>query len=109
MEVEFDDPKFQALVSSDRRMQKELGERRGKLVKRRLAALRAVDCVADLRNVAGNWHLLSTDRSEQWAADLDQPYRLVIRPTPPVPRLADGGVDWPEVSSVTVVEITDYH
>jgi hypothetical protein len=45
----------------------------------------------------------------QWSADLEQPLRLIIRATPPVPRTATGGVDWALVERATVVEIVDYH
>ena len=46
---------------------------------------------------------------EQWAAHLEHPKRIVIRPTPPALRKPDGRIDWAEVRRVTVVEFVDYH
>ncbi|MHB0927650.1 MAG: hypothetical protein ACYC3W_01825 [Candidatus Nanopelagicales bacterium] len=109
MEVEFDDPKLSKLFSSDRNLQREMGKPRASLLRRRLAELAIANSMDDLRGMLGNWHPLSADRHEEWSASLDQPYRLVVRPTPPVPRLADGGVDWRSVIGVTVVEVVNYH
>lgn len=109
MEVEFDDPKLAKLFASERKLQREMGQRRATLLRRRLAELVIAASMDDLRSTLGNWHALSADRHEQWSGSLDQPYRLVVRPTSPVPRLADGGVDWRSVTRVTVVAIVDYH
>jgi len=44
------------------------------------------------------------------AVDLVHPRRLVVEPAhDPVPTKADGGLDWPEVKRIVIVEIVDYH
>jgi hypothetical protein len=44
------------------------------------------------------------------AIDLNQPHRLILEVADdPVPILPDGGLDWKNVRSITVLEIRDYH
>lgn len=109
MEVSFGDSKLQSIVENDRSLKKEYGEKNARRIMDRVNALRAVDNVTDLAPLPGRWHELSSNRKGQWAGDLDHPKRIVIRPTPPVPKKPDGGIDWHEVRRVTVVEIVDYH
>ena len=109
MKVEFDDPKLRRMAEDERKLVRRFGSGCAKRVRQRLVHLRAVDNVLDLKELPGKWHALEADRSEQWSADLEQPLRLIIRATPPVPRTATGGVDWALVERVTVVEIVDYH
>ena len=55
-------------------------------------------------------HMLRGDRMGQYAVDLVHPYRLIFEPNhDPVPRLPDGGVNLDEVTSITVIEVLDYH
>lgn len=110
VEFEFDDAKLQKICETEKHLVRKLGPQRAKKVQTRLTALRSVAVVSDLwPPYPGGWHVLGADRPEQVAADLDGPYRLVIRPTEPVPRDAHGGVDWDSVRTVSVVEITNYH
>lgn len=109
MELEFDDPKLQKVCETERQMVRTLGPARAKKLSQRLSTLRSLDVVESLWNLPGHWHPLQADRLGQFAAYLDQPYRLVLRPTPPVPRNEHGGVDWSQVSAITVVEIINYH
>lgn len=82
MEVEFDDPKLQRVAEDSKRLVRQYGA---------IGAKR------------------THNRPAQWAADLEHPKRIVIRPTPPAPRKPDGRIDWAEVRRVTVVEFVDYH
>jgi plasmid maintenance system killer protein len=109
MEVEFDDPKLQRVAEDSKKLVRQYGAIGAKRIQNRLAQLRAVGNVTDLKALTGNWHGLEADRSEQWAADLEHPKRIIIRPTPPAPRKPDGRIDWAEVRRVTVVEFVDYH
>lgn len=46
----------------------------------------------------------------QLAVDLKHPQRLIFQPDDdPVPRKADGGLDWSLVTRVMILEIVDYH
>jgi len=109
MEVEFDDSALQKFAENERKLIRKYGEKCAKKLMRRLNDLRAVDCVPELSRLPGRWHELSADRAGQWASDLEHPLRLIVRPTPPIPRRGDGGIVWREVVRVTVVEIDDYH
>ena len=110
MEFEFDDAKLKKICESERQLVRAHGPQRAKKIQARLAAISSVAVVQDLwPPYPGRWHVLSADRSEQFSADLDHPYRLIARPTEPVPRDGQGGVDWGSVGAVTIVEIADYH
>ena len=55
-------------------------------------------------------HQLSGDRDEQFAVDLVQPGRLVFEANhEPIPRKEDGGIDTEQVTSITILDVVDYH
>lgn len=85
------------------------GEERWHVLRRRLAALLYAPTLADLENSPGRCHALTADRAGQFAMNLDGPQRLVFEPSPPTPRLPDGGIDRHAVVSVIVIEIANYH
>ncbi len=106
MDITFDDAKLQRVVESSKLMQRKFGTKCASRLKNRMVSLRAAESVADL---PGNWHELKGDRSGQWAADLEHPKRLIIRPRKPFPSKEPIGIDWTEVREVVVVEVVDYH
>ncbi len=86
------------------------GEQRAKLIRRRLDAIRAAVVLEDLRNVPGRLHELMGKRKGQLSLDLDGPYRLIFIPDHnPVPKKADGGMDWSQITAVLIVGIEDTH
>ena len=103
------DLELQKCCESEKQLVRKYGAKAAKKLQARLNALRSLDVVADVWLLPGRWHVLTADRAEQFAADLDHPHRLIVRPTPPVPRLPDDGIDWTQVRAVTVVEVIDYH
>lgn len=109
MDLEFDDAKLQKCCQTDKQMVRAYGPKSAKKLQARLNALRSLEVVADLWDLPGRWHVLTADRAGHFAADLDHPYRLIVRPTPPVPRMPDDSIDWTRVRAVTVVEVFDYH
>lgn len=111
MEISFRTPKLAKLCNSKKEMQKRLGAERANRLAQRLQELRAVDSLDDLRTLPGaRCHELTGDRKGQLAADIGHPQRLVLRPTEnPPPAKPDGGLDWTAVTSVTVLDIVDYH
>ena len=55
-------------------------------------------------------HQLVADRDEQISLDLGHPRRLIVDVNhDPVPRLADGGLDWETITAIRILEITDTH
>ncbi|MFL0177039.1 hypothetical protein A5630_19450 [Mycolicibacterium mucogenicum] len=97
------------LTASARVMQRDLGALRARKLAVRLAALRAVDFAVDLLPLPGRWHVLAGNWKGHMSADLDHPYRLLVRPREPAPLTGDGGIDWTATTAMTVVGIVDTH
>ena len=55
-------------------------------------------------------HQLSGVRDEQFAVDLVHPKRLVFKVNhKPPQRRDDGGIDLEQVTSITILDLVDYH
>lgn len=110
MNIIFYDRELAKCVNEYRLLVREYGERRAKIIRRRLSELAAATVLDDLRNLpAARCHELRGNRRGQLAVDLDHPYRLIFEPKPPPPRKEDGGLDWQRVTEIVVLEITNYH
>jgi proteic killer suppression protein len=109
VEVDFADRALERLSASSAAMTREFGALRARRLSVRLAALRAVDYAVDLLPLPGRWHVLTGDWKGHMSGDLDQPYRLLVRPQEPAPLAEDGGVDWNATKAMTVVGILDTH
>lgn len=109
MDIAFDDRRLARIIEAEDKLRRKYGQASVTKIKIRFAALQAARNFIELSALPGNWHPLTADRAGQWAADVGHPLRLIVRPTPPVPTLADGGVNWALADRVTVVEIIDYH
>ena len=90
---------------------KKFGERRAGLIKTRLADLRALECLEHVRYLpAHRCHELTGDLKGSLAVDLDHPYRLIFEAAnDPIPKKADGGLDWEHVTVIKVTGVRDYH
>ena len=109
VEVTFATTQLQKTMSSASALSRRYGDAGARKIRIRLSQLEAADSMADLRVLPGHWHELTGDRSGYVAADLHQPFRLIIRPAEPIARTDDGGLDWHKVHSVVITDITDYH
>lgn len=110
MVISFDDGKFAREVNDSRQLVRTYGERRAKLIRRRLDEMRAADSLADLRSLPGpRCHELRGDRKGQLSVDLDHPYRLLFMAAAPVPYRDDGGLDWTRVEAVIILGVEDTH
>lgn len=108
MEISFADAKLESVCKDSRLATKVLGAQSAKKLQLRLAELFAAESAKEL--IAGRPHPLAHDRVGQFAVDLHGGYRLIFKPaTQPPPRLPDGGIDWSNVSEITIIEIGDYH
>jgi proteic killer suppression protein len=110
VKLTFKDKKLARLVNDDRKMLKELGSIRAKILRRRLTQLLTVKTLEEVRNLPGNYHELKDNRKGQWACDLDQPYRLIFTPQErPIPLNEDGQYIWIEITAIEIIEIINYH
>ena len=110
MEITFEDKTLKRASWDERECRKEMGKVRGELFLIRLNALCAATTLEDVRHMPGHFHELTGNRKGQWACSLDQPYRLVFRPSEnPIPTDENGCYDWSEIRGVVIEEITNYH
>lgn len=110
MEVLFRTAKFAKTCSSLSSLTRKYGPRMANVIARRLTELDAATALSDIRALPqARAHELTGDRDEQISLDLVHPHRLILTANEPVPRLADGGLDWDGITSVVVVEIVDTH
>ena len=101
--------KLRKSLASPREIAIIYGIRVGKKITERLAQIRHAESLAELRNTSGHCHELTGNRKGQLAINLAHPYRLIFAPSPPIPTLADGGLDWKKVTAIRIIAIIDYH
>jgi proteic killer suppression protein len=110
MEVVFKTDRLRRDCCDSARMQAQWGERRAKVLRRRLDQIAAVGTLADLRLVHSGTHELKGDRAGQISLDLDGAQRLIVEPAEdPPPRKPDGGLDWQRITAVRVLAVEDTH
>jgi proteic killer suppression protein len=110
MKITFHDKKIEKEAKDYNRCRKELGDKRAKLLMRRLNDLYVSETLEDVRHLPGRYHELTGDRKGQWACDLDQPYRLIFEPhEDPIPTDKEGKFIWVEIKGVEIMEIKNYH
>jgi len=110
MEITISDKKLSKVINDDRKLKKEYGEVRAKIIKKRLEDLEDALTLEDVRDLPGRYHELVGDRKGEWACDLGHPYRMIFIPhEDPIPTDEHGRYIWIEIKGVEVTEITDYH
>ena len=111
MEIRFHSRKVQKLCNSEKEMRKKIGPRVAEKLKQRLSELNAAVTLEHMKRIpAARCHELGQDRKGQLAVDLVHPMRLIFEPDHnPIPRKADGGLDWTKVTAIVIREVVDYH
>lgn len=113
MEIRFRPARLQKTFSEGRRLVAEHGERRARVIMRRMQELRAATTLADLwppYSGPARCHELTGNRAGQLSLDLDHPYRLIFMPDhDPPPTRPEGGLDWSGVTSVVILGVEDTH
>lgn len=108
MKILFGNKKIRELCEQQRVAEKRLGALCARKLRVRLSDIEASSRVTDL--VAGNPHPLKGDRYGQFALDLSGGWRLVFSPAnDPCPTKDDGGINWAQVTIVSIEFIGDYH
>lgn len=108
IDIAWTDRKLAKLTSTDAGGRRRFGEPRWSVIKRRLKVLQNAATLAETRGVGG-MHPLTADRAGTYAMKLDGAYRLVFRPSDPVPLADDGSIDEGAVTAITIEEIVNYH
>ena len=113
MDISFKSTKLEKEFNEGKWLKKVHGELRAKKIGIRLTELRAAISLHDLGppyDGPGRCHELKGERKGQLSVDLDHPYRLIFMPNhKPVPRKADGGLDWKQVTAIIITGIEDTH
>jgi proteic killer suppression protein len=110
IDISWADRKLEKACSAEASGMRRWGADQWKILKRRLASLRASQALKDMAGVPGHCHRLTEDRRGAYAITLNGPYRLIFEPDhEPLPLMADGLVDEALVTRVRVLEVVDYH
>ena len=114
MNISFKNRKVEKSFNEGKQLQKTHGTLRAKKVRLRMKALKAANSLRDFwppKSGPERCHELTEGkRAGQLSMDLDHPYRLVFVPDhDPVPTLADGGLDWSQVTAVMILGVEDTH
>ena len=108
MKILFGNKKVRELCEQRRVAERKLGALCARKLRARLSDIEASSRVTDL--VAGNPHPLKGNRHGQFALDLSGGWRLVFSAAnDPCPIKDDGGINWAQVTIVSIEFIGDYH
>lgn len=98
------------MFSSAKELNKVYGQKRAKVLMKRIGQLSAADNLEQLRNAPGRCHLLKGNLAHSFSLDLDGPYRLLFESTAePPPLMDDGSLDWNKITDVRILEVRDTH
>ncbi len=111
MNIAFRTRKLEKTFNEAVGLRKTYGERTAKVIMMRMAVLKAARNLSSVpATPPERRHLLRGNRDEQFAVDLVHPQRLVFEANhAPLPRRADGGIDIERVTSITILDVIDYH
>ena len=111
MDITFINKKLEKLLSTQKELMRTYGPDNGKRIALRLQNIADASNLAELAKLPQTRaHELSGDRDEQISVDVKHPYRLLLAVDhDETPRKEDGGLDWPRITKVKVLEVADTH
>lgn len=110
MEIGFASKKLEKVLNSEAAIKKEYGDVNGCKIMRRMEVLNAAPSLSHVpRTPPERCHQLKGDRDEDFAVDIQHPFRLLFQIPEPIPRKPDGGIDLSAVTRIVIVGIEDYH
>ena len=110
MKITYANSRIEKTCTDEKRAKKELGQIGAKILLTRINQLESEPNLEKLRFFPGNFHELTGDRWGQLSVSLEGLKRLIFEPNhDPQPTKPDGGLNWSAVTSVTIIEIVDYH
>ncbi|PSR51885.1 killer suppression protein HigA [Adhaeribacter arboris] len=111
MNISYKNNKLSKTVTSPKDILKNYGTR-AKLVNQRIEELKAASTLEVMRTLPrANCHELSGNRKGEFAVDISANHRIIFEPNHnPVPQKEDGGINWAEITDITILAIgEDYH
>ena len=110
MDLFFQNSKTKKLFSGEKELRAKFGQM-SKAIMRRLAQLEAAETLFSLhRDMPGlRIHEYPGSENRIVSVDLTGNYRLLFAPTEPWPLKPDGGLDWKQITAITILEVIDPH
>ena len=113
MDINFKTKKLAKQLNKKADTEKIYGSVMVSKIQQRLLQLRAAQSLADLGSPyqgPARCHELKSDRAGQLSVDLKHPYRLLFTPDhTPIPQRPEGGLDWSQVTCITILGVEDTH
>jgi len=113
LDISFKHTKLKNEFNEGKRLEKVHGSLRAKKIRIRLSELRSASSLYDFwppKSGPSRCHELTGYQKSTLSVDLDHPYRLLFIPNhDPVPFKPDGGLDWKQVTAITITGIEDTH
>lgn len=113
MDIDFKTKKLGKDLIKKENMEKIYGSEMARKIQQRLLQLQAARSLADLGppyQGPARCHELKGDRAGQLSVDLKHPYRLLFAPDHnPLPQRPEGGLDWSQVTCITILGVEDTH
>ena len=107
--MDYETDKLASLFASPNGLRRAYGVPVTKRLANRISSISAAASLQQLGALPGRLHPLKGDRGGQFAMDLPEGWRLILRPARPVPTLPDGGINLPAVTAVVIVEISKHY
>ena len=113
MDINFRSRKLEKEFNLGKQLESVHGSHRAKKIRLRMTEFRAAGCLNDFwppKSGNNRCHELTGSRKGELSVDLDHPYRLIFTPChEPIPKKPDGGLDWKQVTAITILGIEDTH
>jgi proteic killer suppression protein len=114
LDISFKNKKLEKEFNEGKRLEKVHGSLRAKKIRLRMAGLRAALSLMDfwppMSGPSRCHELTQGKRKGRISVDLDHPYRLIFEPNhTPDPARSDGGLDWQQVTAITIIGVEDTH
>jgi len=110
MEINYANNKLQKELTDDKELCKNYGTL-AKKIKQRLTELASAENLAVISPLRPQrCHELKGDKKGQLTVDINENWRLFFIPDHnPIPTKDDGGLNWEEVTHITIISVDDPH
>jgi proteic killer suppression protein len=112
MDIFISDKRLRKAAPDAAACRRQYGVEMAKKLALRLASLRAAESLVDFwppQSGPERCHELKGDHKGTFSVDLNQPYRLLFRPSEPAGDMADEQQRWKSITAIDIVAIEDTH